>query len=125
MIRTLGLAALFLLGTAVLCNHSDARDGANETMPEKKGLAGELDRLIGQLDSDSFEVREKATARLEVLGEKVLPALAKVGTRGTAGCAAESRAGAGDSGALGLPRLICNWFCSRASSTGKLNGLVT
>jgi hypothetical protein len=77
MIRKLRLVILFLLGIAFLSARLSAGDEAPQAEPDKKGLAQEIDRLIRQLNSDSFETREKASARLEKLGEAALPALEK------------------------------------------------
>jgi hypothetical protein len=81
MIRII-TSLLLLLAMVVLPCRSTARPEPQTNAPEKKTIAEEIDKLIAQLDSDRFEIREKAAARLEGLGENALPALAEAAKAG-------------------------------------------
>jgi WD domain, G-beta repeat len=46
--------------------------------PARSAGKEEVDRLIADLDSDDFQIREKATSELDELGDTIKPALQKV-----------------------------------------------
>ena len=46
--------------------------------PARSAKKEEVDRLIADLDSDDFQIRDKATSELDELGDTVQPALRKV-----------------------------------------------